>query len=55
MFTSQAANDAIGLYSLAYAEYLEHKALEYASKFPLKADYFMSRSLSEALNGNDSN
>ena len=52
-YKSQAARDAIKMYSKGYADYLEEKALEYVERFPDKADFFLSRSLGEALAGND--
>ena len=52
-YKSQSAQDALETYSKGYADYLEEKALEYAERFPERADYFISRSLGEALAGND--
>lgn len=52
-YKSQSARDAIEMYSKGYADYLEEKALEYAAMFPERAEYFMNRSLGEALAGND--
>lgn len=52
-YKSQSARDAIKLYSKRYADYLEEKALEYAGRFPERAEYFMSQSLGDALAGND--
>ena len=52
-YKSQSARDAIKMYSKGYADYLEEKALEYAERFPGEADFFLSRSLGEALAGND--
>ena len=52
-YKSQSAHDAIKMYSKGYADYLEEKALDYAERFPERAEYFMSRSLGEALAGND--
>lgn len=54
-FVSRSAEEAAKLYSLRYAAYLDSTALEYATKFPDRADYFMTRSLSEALSGNEGN
>lgn len=54
-FISRAAVEASKLYSLSYAAYLDTKATEYANKFPDRAEYFLSRSLSEALAGNEGN
>lgn len=52
-YKSQSARDAIKAYSKGYADYLEEKALEYAERFPERAEYFINRSLGEALAGND--
>lgn len=52
-YKSQSARDAIKIYSKGYADYLEEKALEYAARFPERAEYFMGRSLGDALAGND--
>ena len=52
-YKSQSARDAIKLYSKGYADYIEEKALEYAAKFPERAEHFMRQSLGEALAGND--
>ena len=52
-YKSQSAHDAIKMYTKGYADYLEEKALDYAERFPERAEYFMSRSLGEALAGND--
>ena len=52
-YKSQSARDATRLYSKGYADYLEAKALEYANMFPERAEYFINRSLGEALAGND--
>lgn len=52
-FKSQSARDALEIYSPGYASYIESKALEYADKFPERAEYFLTRSLGEALAGND--
>lgn len=52
-YKSQSARDAIEMYSKGYADYIEEKALEYAGRFPERAEYFMNRSLGEALAGND--
>lgn len=53
IYKSQSARDASKTYSKGYADYLESIALEYADKFPERAEYFMTRSLGEALAGND--
>lgn len=37
----------------AYADMLERHALALAERFPDQADYFLNRTLSEALAGND--
>lgn len=52
-YKSQSARDAAEMYSKEYADYLEEKALKYAAMFPERAEYFMNRSLGEALAGND--
>ena len=52
-YKSRSARDAIKMYSKGYADYLEEKALEYAERFPDEVDFFLSRSLGEALAGND--
>ena len=52
-YKSRSARDAIKIYSKGYADYIEEKALEYAAKFPERAEHFMSQSLSDALAGND--
>lgn len=54
-YRSQSARDAqrSGYGGESYAEYLESKALEYAERFPTAAEYFLTRSLGEALAGND--
>lgn len=52
-YESQSARDAIKMCSKGYADYVEGKALEYAGKFPERAEYFMGRSLGDALAGND--
>lgn len=52
-YKSQAARDAIKLYSKRYADYIEEKTLEYAAMFQERAEYFMNRTLGEALSGND--
>jgi len=53
-FKSQAARDAAALYDDDYASYIESHTLEMAERFPRERNYFLSRSLSEALSGNDS-
>lgn len=52
-YKSQSARDALKMYSKGYAYYIEAKALEYAERFPERAEYFMNRSLGEVLAGND--
>ena len=52
-YKSQSAHDAIKMYSKGYADYLEEKALDYAERFPERAEYFMKRPLCGALAGND--
>jgi hypothetical protein len=56
---SQAARDAAetgyggARQRRGYAAYLDRQAAELAAKFPDREEYFMTRSLSEALAGND--
>lgn len=59
-YFSQAARDAqaSSLYTDAYAEYLEHAALEHCAYYVARGDlaqaqFMLTRSLSEALMGND--
>lgn len=54
-YTTQQAQDAesMGYGDATYWDYLERSALEYAERFPARADYFLTRSLSAALAGND--
>lgn len=54
-FKTQAARDALRIYpeDITYAGYIETHTLELAERFPAERDYFMSRSLAEALQGND--
>lgn len=52
-FRTQAAKDAARVYDYAYASYIEQHSLELAEKFPAERDYFINRTLSEALRGND--
>lgn len=54
-FKSQAARDAqaSGYGSATYPAYLERHALELAERFPERAEEFMTRSLGEALTGNN--
>ena len=37
----------------SYADYLERDALEKAARFPERADHFMTRTIGQALAGND--
>lgn len=52
-FRTQAARDASEMGDDAYASYIEQHTLELAERFPAERDYFISRSLGEALRGND--
>lgn len=54
MYTAQSARDAqrIG-YNVSYCDYLQAHAEELAERFPDRAGEFYSRSLSEALAGNN--
>jgi hypothetical protein len=54
-YESQAARDAAatGYGSVTYPAYLDRQAREMAQRFPERAEHFMTRSLSEALAGND--
>jgi len=53
-FRTQAAKDAAEQYDDdAYASYIEQHTLELAGKFPAERDYFLTRTLAEALRGND--
>ena len=51
-YRSQAARDAQSL-SQSYADYIESHALELAERFPDRRDEFLTRSISEALEGNN--
>lgn len=52
-YKSQAARDAFKWKGQRYADYIERKELEYAAKFPERANYFLTRTIGEALRGND--
>ena len=54
-YASQSARDAAasGYGGPTYAAYLDRHARELAARFPDRADEFLTRSLSEALAGND--
>lgn len=52
-YKSQAARDAYKWKGKSYADYIEDRAIAYAAKFPDRATYFMTRTISEALRGND--
>lgn len=52
-YQAQSAREAVRVYGTEYADYLNQHALELAAKFPERADEFLTRSLGEALAGND--
>ncbi len=54
-YHSRAARDAAesGYGKAAYWAYLDRHAAELAEKFPDREEYFMTRTLGEALIGND--
>ncbi len=54
-YRSRAARDAAesGYGKAPYWAYLDRHAVELAEKFPDRAEYFMTRTLGEALIGND--
>lgn len=52
-YKSQAARDAYKWKGKSYADYIERGELEYAAKFPERAEYFLTRTIGEALRGND--
>jgi hypothetical protein len=53
LYLSQAARDAIGPHGKPYADYIEQHSRELAARFPDRGHYFLTRSLGEALAGND--
>lgn len=60
-YTTRAGQDAaerIGstkFWTESYADHIEEGELRYADLFPDRADYFLTRTLGEALAGNDGN
>lgn len=52
-YKSQAARDAYKWKGKGYADMIENRAIAYAAKFPDRAAYFMTRTIGEALRGND--
>jgi uncharacterized protein YkwD len=52
-YKSQSARDAFKWGGQRYADYIERGELEYAAKFPDRAEYFLTRTIGEALRGND--